>query len=302
MDRDNSLQSSMDSLPMVPEEGTEEFRNAPEKVPGPPPFMPPGTDSSFGKHAHAISPPALNNKSETPDEYLVPLKAPPITNTVKTTVPPRSQSIDMDGSLINTKRPATAVRRSVSLGDDNNKAKMVPDSPSGRRASIILPGSLANKVSTKSQNIRSSVVTFFGSKRDDDTEGTSSDRQEMYNRQAAYREYSVGDAVLVFANQRFVSSVNRDGFPPGQGRTADERNGPYLFVLGKIKQIHFEENSVFYTVRREDTGVDVRGNPSKFSIAISFSVYLSLILSSETYFLKPFLYDRFNGAHQIQGR
>lgn len=162
----------------------------------------------------------------------------------------------------------------MSLDADPRNKLIVPDSPADRLSSIILPGSLGAKVSRRSAHFKSSIAqvstNFFNRAQGMDDEmqyvGDINHREELYPSETVFRGYSVGDSVLVFTNHRFVSSVNRFGFPPGQGRTAEEKNGPYLFVLGKIEEIHFEENSVFYTVRREDTGVDVRGNPGKFIV------------------------------------
>jgi hypothetical protein len=54
--------------------------------------------------------------------------------------------------------------------------------------------------------------------------------------------------------------VNRLGYPRGEGNTFEEQRGPHLYILGKVKQIHFEENAIFYTLTREDNGQDVRGD------------------------------------------
>ena len=159
-----------------------------------------------------------------------------------------------------SRSPTRGIRRSTSL-----------ESPAGRLSAMILPSSLGAKVSRRSQTVRSSLAAKFtnfgGTSQNMDDEEYEGERHELYNRENLYRGYSVGDAVLVFSNNRFSSCVNRFGFPPGAGRTPEEKTGPYLFVLGKVQQIHFEENSVFYTVRREDTDVDVRGTPGKFFFA-----------------------------------
>eukprot|EP00980_Cylindrotheca_fusiformis_P012284 scaffold3001_cov122-Cylindrotheca_fusiformis.AAC.9 len=197
--------------------------------------------------------------------------------------PKRSMSGDLDGMVVpsmSLSRPKPGVKRSLSLDADSTRPaqqqsqqqqqqqtpQSLPDSPADRLSSMILPGSLGARVSKRSQHFKSSIAqvstNFFNrAAQEDDYVGDLVSRE--YPGESLFRGYSVGDSVLIFTNHRFVSSVNRFGFPPGQGRTTEEKTGPYLFVLGKIEEIHFEENSVFYTVRREDTGVDVRGNPGK---------------------------------------
>jgi len=178
------------------------------------------------------------------------------------------QRFNSEGSRKTSSRsPTRGVRRSTSL--EVGKKSSTEASPAGRLSSIILPGSLGAKVSRRSQTVRSSIAkrsntlfSFGGVAQNVDDNDYNGELHEMYNKESLYRGYSVGDAVLVFSNNRFSSCVNRFGFPPGSGRTAEEKTGPYLFVLGKVQQIHFEENSVFYTVRREDTDVDVRGTPA----------------------------------------
>jgi hypothetical protein len=82
-------------------------------------------------------------------------------------------------------------------------------------------------------------------------------------RQNIYRGYVVGDSVLVSIDHhpysRGVSLVNKLGYPYGAGTTEEEKRGPYVYVLAKVKRVHFEEYSVYYTVTREDTGADMRG-------------------------------------------
>jgi len=47
--------------------------------------------------------------------------------------------------------------------------------------------------------------------------------------------------------------VNKLGFPEGEGRTDEERNGPYVYVLATVKSVHFGEDDRYYTVERFDT-------------------------------------------------
>ena len=153
-----------------------------------------------------------------------------------------------------------------------------------------LPSSIGAKVTKRSQDIKGllfgryapnlvdmdlsssnhSVIgaggdasSFHNSDNNSSLQGSNHIGTSLHSRGSiSYRGYKVGENVLVQTHHRFPSCVNRFGFPPGEGngRSMEERSGPYLFVLGKVQQIHYEENSVFYTVRREDTGVDVRGD------------------------------------------
>jgi hypothetical protein len=87
---------------------------------------------------------------------------------------------------------------------------------------------------------------------------------------SVFRGYVVGDSVLINDHMiRWANQVNKYGYPPGQGNkngngnAPEEQRGPYLYVLGKVTKVHFEEYSVYYTVAREDTGQGVRGEVGK---------------------------------------
>jgi hypothetical protein len=87
-----------------------------------------------------------------------------------------------------------------------------------------------------------------------------------------HNQFAVGDTVLVYltllnvtngedAKDAFtVSAVNKFGYPEGEGRTEDEKKGPYLYVLATVKQLHFEEDDRYYTVIRADTGSEQRAD------------------------------------------
>ncbi len=57
-----------------------------------------------------------------------------------------------------------------------------------------------------------------------------------------------------------VAPVNKYGYPKNEGKTAEQRQGPYIYVLGTVKHIHFREDARHYTVERADTGVCVRAD------------------------------------------
>lgn len=85
-------------------------------------------------------------------------------------------------------------------------------------------------------------------------------------------QFSAGDTVLVFLtllnvtnsedpkDTFTIAAVNRFGYPEGEGKTEDERKGPYNFVLATVKQLHFEEDDRYYTVVRADTGSEQRAD------------------------------------------
>ena len=61
--------------------------------------------------------------------------------------------------------------------------------------------------------------------------------------------------------QKFTTQpVNKFGFPEGQGTRVEEQRGPYLYVIAKVKMVHFEEDARYYTVTRCDTSMDQRAD------------------------------------------
>lgn len=78
------------------------------------------------------------------------------------------------------------------------------------------------------------------------------------------QRYSVDDPVLLeVQHSRWSTPVNRLGFPTGEGITFTEQQGPYLYVLCTVKQIHFDEMMPYYTLVRADNGESVRGDGIK---------------------------------------
>lgn len=55
--------------------------------------------------------------------------------------------------------------------------------------------------------------------------------------------------------------VNCHGYPQGSGKTEVQKQGPFLFVLCEVTQVHFDEDERYYTVRRYDTGKEQRADP-----------------------------------------
>lgn len=55
--------------------------------------------------------------------------------------------------------------------------------------------------------------------------------------------------------------VNSHGYPAGEGKTDQQKQGPYLFVLCIVTQVHFDEDERYYTVRRCDTETEQRADP-----------------------------------------
>jgi hypothetical protein len=86
---------------------------------------------------------------------------------------------------------------------------------------------------------------------------------------AAYRRYRVGENVLICCNSHWATLVNRHGFPPGDGTTADEQSGPYVYVFATVQTVHFDEFAEYYTVKRADTGGEQRADTGKCGRCIS---------------------------------
>lgn len=92
--------------------------------------------------------------------------------------------------------------------------------------------------------------------------------------QRGFVQFGQGDYVLVmltilertdFEGDRdfyTIDPVNSLGFPKREGKTEAQRQGPYLYVLCKVTQVHFDEDERYYTVRRCDTGSEQRADPS----------------------------------------
>ena len=84
-------------------------------------------------------------------------------------------------------------------------------------------------------------------------------------------QFSRGDDVLVVLTRLgmaddaegekcTVDPVNAHGYPQGQGKTEVQRNGPYLYVLCQVTQVHFDEDERYYTVRRCDNNKEQRAD------------------------------------------
>lgn len=84
---------------------------------------------------------------------------------------------------------------------------------------------------------------------------------------AAYRRYRVGENVLICCNSHWATLVNRYGFPPGEGTTAEEQNGPYAFVMATVLTVHFDEFAEYYTVKRADNGAEQRADTGSCTVA-----------------------------------
>ena len=86
------------------------------------------------------------------------------------------------------------------------------------------------------------------------------------------KKFSVGDTVLVLLALLNVTNVedskdtftvvpvNCLGFPQGEGRTDEEKVGPYRYVLATVNHVHFDEDDRYYTIIRADTGTEQRAD------------------------------------------
>ncbi len=89
------------------------------------------------------------------------------------------------------------------------------------------------------------------------------------------KKYVVDDYVLIVLNILNITNlvdppdtftvkpVNKFGFPPGEGNTSREQEGPYVFVMALVKRVHFDEDVPYYTVTRADTGTEQRAENGK---------------------------------------
>jgi hypothetical protein len=97
----------------------------------------------------------------------------------------------------------------------------------------------------------------------------------------SHLQFAVDDKVLVFLNilnhtnsvdpqEAFtVTPVNRFGFPPGEGKSVDDQQGPYVYVLATVRKVHFDEDVRYYTVARADTGAEQRADTGVYLFIIS---------------------------------
>jgi len=96
--------------------------------------------------------------------------------------------------------------------------------------------------------------------------------QATGNSASRHIKFAVDDTVLVLLTLLNVTNmedpkdtftvapVNKHGFPQGEGRTDEEKGGPYTFVLATVKHVHFDEDDRYYTVVRADTGTEQRAD------------------------------------------
>ncbi|KAL7581050.1 hypothetical protein ACA910_005853 [Epithemia clementina (nom. ined.)] len=89
------------------------------------------------------------------------------------------------------------------------------------------------------------------------------------------KQYSADDHVLVLLGllnlqnhgvddpMNFtISPVNELGYPQGKGRTEQQKQGPFNYLICTVTVVHFDEDERYYTVRRGDTGSEQRADPS----------------------------------------
>lgn len=88
-------------------------------------------------------------------------------------------------------------------------------------------------------------------------------------------QFGQGDYVLVMLTLLNITSpedvpkeyfsadpVNVFGYPRNEGHSEADRQGPYSYVLCKVRRVHFEEDQRYYTVLRLDTETEQRAEPS----------------------------------------
>jgi hypothetical protein len=187
---------------------------------------------------------------------------------------PSSASSSSSGFTSNISRKSVLIRNSLAKRSTATLSRL------GSRTAVSEGGDSKLSFSSSSVVAANSTVSGTGSSLDSRRTYYNSSGVVQNSTTRIYRGYAQGDMVLVIrdcnddedeydhkpprypdANATTVL-VNQYGYPIGEGNTVDEQRGPYLYILGKVKQIHYEENAVYYTVTREDNGEDVRGDAS----------------------------------------
>jgi hypothetical protein len=189
-----------------------------------------------------------------------------------------TSSPSSSGFTSNVSHKSVLIRNSLARRSNATLSRLGSRTTTNERGDYKLTGG-SSVVLTNSTGTRDGVGSSLDSRR---THAAS----EQNSATKIYRGYAQGDMVLVIndgndaddddddddhddddhntprsadANATTIL-VNRFGYPSGEGNTVEELWGPYRYVLGKVKQIHYEENAVFYTVTREDNGDNVRGD------------------------------------------
>ena len=105
----------------------------------------------------------------------------------------------------------------------------------------------------------------------------------------SHTQFAVGENVLVLLNilnhtnsvdnpDTFtVNPVNKWGYPRGEGKTAEEQLGPYVYVLATVKKVHFDEDLRYYTVARADSCSEQRADTGESSNSMYIRVRRAII-------------------------
>jgi len=144
-------------------------------------------------------------------------------------------------------------------------------------------GEFTSKVSRRSENVRRSIAKHSGGvvaslirtiQGDGELSTSGGDGENRKNHPHNHRRYGIGDAVLIHNdNTRGANCVNRHGYPRGGGIILAEGQGPYAYVLGHVKTVHYEENAVYYTLTRVDNGTEIRGDMGTFLLTVFLGLY-----------------------------
>jgi hypothetical protein len=168
-------------------------------------------------------------------------------------------------SGVKPQRPSMRRGSSMSQGQGSGAFSFVSE---GSVGALVTVGEFTSNLSRKSEYVRLSIARHSGEALallkgpfiSGDGDITTDD--EGGNAKKGDRRYYIGDPVLISSDHtRWAHCVNRHGYPQGSGTTPEEKQGPYMYVLGKVKTVHYEENAVFYTVTRADNGLEIRGDP-----------------------------------------
>lgn len=193
------------------------------------------------------------------------IRRPSIKITVAGSASAVSDEEDGDSNVSSTST-ASSMFRFGRLSSIANSRRQNLSGRSGRSSSdvdLALDSLSTHETNSQWENVAAAVTIVAASEK---ASGNSTSR---------HRKFAVNDTVLVLLTLLNVTNVedpkdtftvapvNRYGFPQGEGRTEEEKGGPYTFVLATVKHVHFDEDDRYYTVVRADTGTEQRADSGK---------------------------------------
>lgn len=229
----------------------------------------------------------VNNDLETGGGRSAPLCAADHAHGVATpnpTSPTTRRSIFRGGGIISRRssdeHSQHGSERSGDSDQNNNNSNNNSSQPQQhvRKRSTIanfrLPPIFSPPLSSTHQHLEDNEYGFYstvhtaGGGGDSNNRGTSAiTTNTIRQRLTTFRRFAVNDYVLITNHnihneQQRLNLVNRYGYPEwGAGATtAEERRGPYIYLIAQVVSVHFGEDAQYYTVRREDNNDEQRAD------------------------------------------